>query len=81
MTVRIPLKIVEDTSTGFSLQDCSAAEIVIITNEMIRQYGANPSATLAVGTGNLGTITDTRLKAGAAGSDNQNLIHKLKQLM
>ena len=72
MAVRIPLKIVDDSSTGFSLQDCSAAEIVIITNEMIRQYGANPSATLAVGTGNVADITDTRLKAGAAGSDSTN---------
>jgi len=72
MTVRIPLKITDDGSAGFTLQDCTAAEIVIITNEMIRQYGANPSATLAVGTGNLGNITDTRLKAGAAGSDSTN---------
>jgi hypothetical protein len=72
MAVRIPLKIVDDSSASFSLQDCSAAEIVIITNEMIRQYGANPSATLAVGTGNLGNIADTRLKAGAAGSDATN---------
>ena len=72
MAFRTPLKIVDDGSDSFTLQNCTAAEIVIITNEMIRQYGANPSATLAVGTGNLGNITDTRLKAGAAGSDNTN---------
>ena len=72
MAFRTPLKIIDNGAAGFSLQNCTAAEIVIITNEMIRQYGANPSATLAVGSGNLGTITDTRLKAGAAGSDNTN---------
>ena len=72
MAFRTPLKIVDDGADGFTLQNCTAAEIVIITNEMIRQYGANPSATLAVGTGNLGNITDTRLKAGAAGSDSTN---------
>ena len=72
MAFRTPLKIVDDGSDSFTLQNCTAAEIVIITNEMIRQYGANPSATLAVGTGNLGNITDTRLKAGAASSDSTN---------
>ena len=71
MAVRIPLKVV-GSGASFSLQRCTAAEITQVVDHMIRRYGQNPSATLVVGTGNLGNITDTRLKAGAGTTDASN---------
>ena len=71
MAVRIPLKVV-GSGASFSLQRCTAAEITQVVDHMIRRYGNNPSATLVVGTGNLGNITDTRLKAGAGTTDSTN---------
>lgn len=62
MAVRTPLKL-----NGSNLQEMSTAEITAIQTEAIRLYGLNPSVTLSVVTsgGNLGTINDTRLQAGA----------------
>ena len=71
MAVRIPLKVV-GSGASFSLQRCTAAEITQVVDHMIRKYGQSPAATLAVGSGNLGNITDTRLKAGAGTTDANN---------
>jgi hypothetical protein len=62
MAVRTPLKL-----NGTNLQEMSADEITAIRTEAIRLYGLSPSVTLSVVTsgGNLGTINDTRLQAGA----------------
>ena len=70
MAFRTPLKLeINTASSNVSFQNCTAAEITQVTTEMIRQYGANPSATISVGSGNMGTITDTRLEVGAVGND------------
>jgi hypothetical protein len=64
MAVRRPLKL--DGSNN--LIEMNDTDIANIKTEMIRQYSLNPSVTLSVsaGAGNLGTIADTRLQAGAA---------------
>ena len=64
MAVRRPLKL--DGSNNFI--EMNDTDIANIKAEMIRQYSLSPSVTLAVsaGSGNLGTIADTRLQAGAA---------------
>jgi hypothetical protein len=69
MTVRTPLKL-----TGSNFREMSATEITAIKTEAIRLYGASPSVTLAVVTsgGSLGTMNDTRLKAGAGQTDITN---------
>ena len=73
MAVRIPLKlIINSASSNISFQRCTQTEVNQVTTEMIRQYGANPSATIAYGSGNMGTISNTRLDVGAAGSDPNN---------
>ena len=73
MAFRTPLKLIINSSgSDITFQNCTAAEITQVTTEMIRQYGADPSATISVGSGNMGTITDTRLEVGAAGSDSTN---------
>jgi hypothetical protein len=73
MAFRTPLKLIINASgSNISFQNCTAAEITQVTTEMIRQYGANPSATISVGSGNMGTITDTRLEVGAVGNDATN---------
>jgi hypothetical protein len=73
MAVRIPLKlIINSANSDISFQRCNQTEVNQITTEMIRQYGANPSATISVGTGNMGNITDTRLEVGAVGNDATN---------
>ena len=73
MAVRIPLKlIINSASSNISFQRCTQTEVNQVTTEMIRQYGANPSATISVGSGNMGTITDTRLEVGAVGNDATN---------
>ncbi len=68
MAVRRPLKL--DGSNN--LIEMSDTDIANIKTEMIRQYSLNPSVTLAysAGSGNLGTIADTRYQAGAASSTN-----------
>lgn len=62
MTVRTPLKL-----NGSNLQEMTSAEITAIQTEAIRLYGANPYVYLSVvgSGGNLGTMNDTRLQAGA----------------
>ena len=62
MAVRTPLKL-----NGSNLQEMSSAEITAIRTEAIRLYGSNPYVTLSVVSsgGNLGTMYDTRLQAGA----------------
>ena len=68
MAVRFAVKLNGDNN----IQRCTQAEMTALVRETIRQYGLSPSVTLAVGSGNLGNLSDTRLKAGAAGSDNTN---------
>jgi hypothetical protein len=68
MTARRPVKL----DGNNNIQECTDAEITALVRETIRQYGLSPSVTLAVGSGNLGNLSDTRLKAGAAGSDATN---------
>ena len=68
MTARRPVKL----DGNNNIQECTDAEITALVRETIRQYGLSPSVTLAVGSGNLGNLSDTRLKAGAAGSDSTN---------
>ena len=73
MAFRTPLKLIINASgSNITFQNCTAAEITQVTTEMIRQYGANPSAAISVGSGNMGTITDTRLEVGAVGNDTTN---------
>ena len=62
MAVRTPL--VDDSS---NLREATTAEIDQIKAEMIRQYSLNIPVTLTVvaSSGTLGTISDTRLQAGA----------------
>ena len=68
MTARRPVKL----DGNNNIQECTDAEITALVRETIRQYGDSPSVTLAVGSGNLGNLADTRTKAGAAGSDATN---------
>ena len=68
MTARRPVKL----DGNNNIQECTDAEITALVRETIRQYGADPSVVLSVGSGNLGNLADTRLKAGAAGSDATN---------
>lgn len=69
MAVRTPLKL-----NGSNLQEMTSTEINAIKTEAIRQYGLNPYVTLSVvgSGGNLGTINDTRLIAGAGTTDVTN---------
>lgn len=67
MAVRTPLKL-----NGSNLEEMSTAEVNYIKSEAARLYGLNPSVGLSVlgSGGNLGTISDTRLIAGAMSSSN-----------
>lgn len=69
MAVRTPLKL-----NGSNLQEMTSGEIDAIKAEAIRLYGNNPSVTLSVvaSGGSLGTISDTRLQAGADTTDVTN---------
>lgn len=75
MTVRTPLKL-----NGTDLQEMSTAEIDAIKAEAIRLYALNPSVTLSVvaSGGNLGTLNDTRLQAGAGTTDITNFDTELE---
>lgn len=66
MAVRTPLKL-----DGSDLRQMTTAEIEAIQTEAIRLYGLNPSVTLSVvaSGGSLGTMSDTRLQAGAGTTD------------
>ena len=63
MAVRTPLK-----NDSGNLKQMTSAEVNQIVDQIIYQYSLNPSVALSVVSsgGNLGTITDTRLQAGAA---------------
>ena len=69
MSIRTPLKL-----DGSNLKEMTSAEIEAIQTEAIRQYGLNPYVYLSVvaSGGNLGTINDTRLIAGAGTTDVTN---------
>lgn len=69
MAVRTPLKL-----NGSNLQEMSTVEIEAIQEEAIRLYGANPYVYLTgvSSGGNLGTLNDTRLIAGAGTTDVTN---------
>jgi len=64
MAVRAPLKL--DGSNN--LIEMDATDIANIKAEMIRQYGLSPSVvvTQVASSGNLGTISDTRLQSGTS---------------
>jgi len=62
MAVRSPLK-----NDSGNLKEMSSAEINQVVDQIVYQYSLNPSVSLSVvnSGGSLGTITDTRLQAGA----------------
>ena len=57
MAVRFAVKLNGDNN----IQRCTQAEMTALVRETIRQYGLSPSVTLAVGSGNLGNLSDTLL--------------------
>ena len=63
MAVRTPLK-----NDSGNVKEMSSAEVDQIVDQIVYQYSLNPSVALSVvgSGGSLGTITDTRLQAGAA---------------
>ena len=63
MAIRIPLK-----NDSGNIKQMSSGEIDQIIDQIVYQYSLNPSVALSVVSsgGSLGTITDTRLQAGAA---------------
>ena len=63
MAVRIPLK-----NDSGNIKQMSSGEIDQIIDQIVYQYSLNPSVALSVvgSGGSLGTITDTRLQAGAS---------------
>ena len=69
MAVRSPLK-----NDSGNLKEMSSAEVTQIVNQVIYQYSLNPSVSLSVvnSGGSLGTITDTRLQAGAMSQTNSS---------
>lgn len=69
MAVRTPLKL-----NGSNLQEMSTGEIEAIQTEAIRLYGLDPYVYLTgvSSGGNLGTLNDTRLIAGASTTDVTN---------
>ena len=69
MAVRSPLK-----NDSGNVKEMSSAEVTQIVNQIIYQYSLNPSVSLSVVSsgGSLGTISDTRLQAGAATTDATN---------
>jgi len=69
MAVRSPLKY----DSG-NLKEMSSAEVDQIVDQIVYQYSLNPSVSLSVVSsgGTLGTITDTRLQAGAMSQTNSS---------
>jgi len=63
MAVRTPLK-----NDSGNVKEMSSGEVDQIVDQIVYQYSLNPSVALSVvgSGGSLGTITDTRLQAGAA---------------
>jgi hypothetical protein len=85
MAVRKPLKIIggnimPGTPEAPEYQELHRNEYTAMIDETIRQFGLLPGSTLYATTGtvstsaggSIGTLTDTRKKAGAAGSDSTN---------
>ena len=62
MAVRSPLK-----NDSGNVKEMTSAEVDQIVDQIVYQYSLNPSVSLSVVSsgGSLGTITDTRLQAGA----------------
>src|SRR6056300_324976 len=62
MAVRSPLK-----NDSGNLKEMSSAEVTQIVNQIVYQYSLNPGVSLSVVSsgGSLGTLSDTRLQAGA----------------
>ena len=69
MTVRTPLKL-----DGSDLREMTTAEVAANVNRAAYLYGGNPSITLSVvnSGGNIFSVTDTRLQAGASTTDITN---------
>jgi len=69
MAVRSPIK-----NDSGNLKEMTSAEVNQIVDQIIYQYSLNPSVTLSVVSsgGSLGTITDTRLQAGAMSQTNSS---------
>ena len=69
MAVRSPLK-----NDSGNLKEMSSAEVTQIVNQIVYQYSLNPSVSLSVVSsgGSLGSITDTRLQAGAMSQTNSS---------
>ena len=69
MAVRSPLK-----NDSGNLKEMTSSEVDSIVDQIIYQYSLNPSVSLSVVSsgGNLGTITDTRLQAGAMSQTNSS---------
>ena len=67
MAVRSPLK-----NDSGNLKEMSSAEVDQVIDQIIYQYSLNPGVTLSVvgSGGNLSSINDTRLEAGAVASTN-----------
>ena len=67
MAVRSPLK-----NDSGNLKEMSSAEVDQVVDQIIYQYSLNPGVTLSVvgSGGNLSSINDTRLEAGAVASTN-----------
>ena len=65
MAVRAPLY-----NDNGNLKEMSTSLVDAIVQQTVYQYSLNPSVSLSVVSsgGNLGTITDTRLQAGASSS-------------
>lgn len=60
--------------TGGNLREMSDSQIGALATRAAREYLSNPSVSLSVVSsgGNLGSIADTRLRAGSATSDSRN---------
>ena len=76
MTARTPLKLVNDGTAGapnWNIQQVSSAELTAIINQTAYLYGTDPSVNLSVSATNnssaIGTLSDTRLIAGAYSTD------------
>ena len=69
MAIRSPLK-----NDSGNVKEMSSAEVTQIVNQIVYQYSFNPSVSLSVVSsgGSLGTITDTRLQAGAMSQTNSS---------
>ena len=69
MAVRSPLK-----NDSGNIKEMTSAEVDQIVDQLVYQYSLNPSVSLSVVSsgGSLGTITDTRLQAGAMSQTNSS---------